>query len=446
MQDLLSFFSEKEKGQKRKRKNNMENTTTNGVNLPAPVKEMRETLPALLEKSIPWMEAKHQAADDLLNTIPDVITSDEEAEDVTAKLAAVRSVGTALSERRMEMTKITDAFKDVLMAYERPFDAKSDKSKYNQRRKILEAWQQKKLEERRKQEQEALKRKELENLKVDLRAKILQALNDNLIDTKKRADDYARNLFATLEVENFDTHAEAFKKQKPKLKIETYNKCFEPPVDLQDKTKQFFGSPEAFDMFLTELQKEETYDKWNNLIQEAVAPILNEWRAKIPELKQECIAKSKASEEERLRLEEDRKKRDEEERQKKQKEIDQEAFIKSAQIQEDAQVGKMSNEFAAQATMQNMDEGGAVKLVAKFTDPKLTPKALISVIYHVFASEKFQGIQKRDSKTKKLLFDDKNRPVYIDAIQWWLDQYIKDCNAAVDGLQLFEDSKVTIRK
>lgn len=408
--------------------------------LPAPVQLMREQLPVLLEKNVPllekWSARAHTALDSIIQ-----VTSAEEREEAVAKLAAVRDVYNAACEKRKEMTEITDSFKDVVMEFERPFNPdRKQKNKYNEKLKFIEQYDQEQLEKRRREEAEATKRKEVENLKIDLKAKILQSLSNNTVETVKKADEYARTLFAALDINNFDVESEKFKKQKPKLKQETYDKCFEMPWNAQLMSKEEYGA------FCTSVKEEETYEKWNLAVQEAVAPILNEWRAKIPDLKQELIARTNASEEEKTRLEAERKQRDEQEKQQRQTQLDLLAKENENKIQEDAQMGKMSNEFAAQAAVQNMEDAGAVKYVLKFTDPKLTPKAFANILYHCFSHKDFPGIVRRDPKTKKLMADDKGRPVYVEAVQWFIDFFLNNCDADIEGTQVFEDSKTVIRK
>lgn len=418
-------------------------TTTLAV-LPAQVTEMQR-LPQLLEKNIPIMEKRKVKANAALDEIPVKITSKDEAEDANAILAAVRDVYNANKDMRMEMTNITDGFKDMAMEYERDFnpDAKA-KSKYNEKKKVLEAWQQEEHDRVQKEKQEAAKRKELENLKVDLKAQILQNLSNNVIETVKIADQYARNLFAALEPGNFDQESEKFKKQKPKLKQETYDKCFEVPWNTTLMTKEQYGE------FCASVKAEETYDRWNAAIQEAVAPVLNEWRARIPDLKQEMLQKHNASEEERVKLDKERADRDEQEKKQRQEQLDMFAKQNQEKIQEDAGMQKISNSFAEQGVVQQAGDAGRTKRVLKFSEAKQAPTAFMNILYHVLASPKFQEaypvFQKRDAKTKKLLFDDKQRPIYIDQVQWFIDFFLDHCDALVPGTSETEDAKVTIRK
>jgi hypothetical protein len=427
---------------------NTPTTTTNGVNLPAPVKDMRETLPGLLEKSIPWMEKKNKQADEMLDSITGV-DDDDEAEDATAKLAAVREVGAAIMERRMEMTKITDAFKDVVMEFERPFDAKSPKSKYSQKRKFLEDYQQRKLEERRKQEVEAAKRKELENLKVDLRAKMLQSLSQMVVDSVKRVDGGSKDYFEACSLEEFDKKAEVYKGNKPKLKQKDYDDCF---IITQENMPAGIISAAEIGVLLDEVKKDEPYDKWNTAFVEAISPIINAWRARIPDLKQQKIDVAEAgkkSQEEAEALKLKQKEQSDREQQQRQVQLDQAAEDNKKLIQEDAGMQKMSNEFQAQAATQGLEDAGRVKLVLKFTDPKLAPKGFLEIVYQVMSNPDFQQhapmFQKRD-KSKKLMFDDKGRPVYIDMVQSWIDFWLDRCNGNISGTTISEDAKVTVRK
>lgn len=412
------------------------------------MEQQQQTLPALnsdtikvvMERNLPKMKKRHDVALALLNTIEDP-KNDEDAEDITAKLAGVRDVYNVNMEDRKQITSDIDKIKDQLMEFERPFDPKSDKSIYSQKRKLLEVYQQTKLDNVRKEQAVAAKRKEIENHKVDLKAKILENLTTMIVTVVKRVDQGSKDYFEALTLDIFDAKAEAYKNNRPKLKPSDYETCF-------TTVTSNILSPDEYKEFISSVAKDETSEKWNATFVEAVAPVINQWRARIPDLKQQkneqAIAAGK-SEEEAKKLAEDQKKKNDEEFAERQRKLDAIAEESKKQIQSDANLDKMSNNFAAQASIQQLDDAGGVKLVAKFTDVKLIQKAFVNIVYLVMATDNF-GIQKRDPKTKKLMVDDKNRPVYIEPVQWWLDQYVKDCNAAVEGVTIFEDSKVTIRK
>lgn len=395
------------------------------------------------------MEIQKKNADEALDSITSVNTK-EEADDAIETLAAVKSVYDSNQKMRMEMTTITDGFKDQMMEYERDFnpDAKA-KSKYNAKKQLVVDWQQREHDRIRQEQLELAKRKDLENLKVDLTASIKKALADNVVSTVKAADDYARTLFDKLTPEIFDEESEKFKKQKPKLKTETYEKCFVVPDSLMIQAKNLLQAGD-FTEFCKALQQEETYDKWNTAIQEAVAPILNGWRARIPELKEECVKKSQASEEEKVKMANEKQERDEQEKLKTQQQLDLYNQQQQQQIEEQQQLDKMSNNFAEQAAGQNLGDLGKTKLVLKFVDMKRAPKAFMEIVLHCITNPKFQeqfpGFQKRDVKTKKLLFDEKGRPVYPEQIQWWISFFLDEVDGQVDGTVIEKDSKVTIRR
>lgn len=418
------------------------------MNVPAiiPAQELKEKLPVLLENNLPKLIKWHTKADAALDEIVSCDSEDEYEEHI-ATLAAVRDVYKAVNEKRTEITEVTDKLKNILMEYERPFNPAADKSKYNEKRKIVEAFKQREFDRIQKEKEAAAKKKEAENLKIDIKARIQQALADNVSSTAKAADEYAKTFFAALTVDNFDANAEQFKRQKPKLKKETYEKCFECPNDLLEKAKQYLAAGE-FTTLTQELQQEETYDKWNAEIEKICAPILNEWRAKIPDLKKDLIELAELQKKNaEAAAELKRKQQEESDRQAKerQEQRDKQAEEQKAKIQEDASLGKMANEFVAQNAVQNMTDEGKTKLVLKFTKPETTPKALMEILYNCLSHPDFPGIQKRDVK-KKLMVDDKGRPVYIDAIQWWIDFFLDNCNTAITGTEITKDAKITVRK
>lgn len=419
----------------------MEQPTT--TTLPVPVEKMKD-LPKLVESYIPLLVKWSKKADAALDQIGPIADDDDEAaENAVAILAAVRDVYNATMNKRKEMTEITDAFKDMVMEYERPFNPEAKaKSKYNEKRKFIEDFQQRKLDKKRAEETEALKKKEIENHKVDLRAKMLENLGQMLVNAVKRVDSGSKDYFDAATVDDFDKKAEAYKNNNPKLKQTEYEACFNGMPN-----KELISQVD-YAKFVVEVQQTETYEKWNTAFVEGVSPIINEWRARIPDLKQQKVALAEAakkSTEDAARLAEEQKKKNDESFNQRQQQLDQAAEDNKKAVQEDASLQKMGNEFQAQAIMQNLEDAGGYKYVAKFSDPKLIPKAFMAVVIHCMQHPDFPGIQKRD-KSKKLMVDDKGRPVYVEEVQAWLDFFLKHVNADVEGLKIFEDAKVVVRK
>lgn len=427
---------------------NQQPATTTNLPVLAPAEELKKKLPELLESNLPKLIKWHNKADAALDEIPEKINNDEEAEDVNATLAAVRDVYKAVNEKRTEITEVTDKLKNMLMEYERPFNPQNDKSKYNEKRKVLERYQQEKHDKIQREKAEAAKRKEAENFKIDLRAKMLTNLSDMLALAIQKSDTASREFFEKCTLETFDASANTYKSMKIQLKEKLYDECFICPDDMMAKAKELLAGGD-FSSIVAALQAEEPYDKWNNAFVEKAAPIVNEWRAKIPDLKAELVAVAEASKKSQAEADALKAKQKEEADRKakeRQDKLDQEAKEQKAKIEEEAGMNKMSNEFAAQALTQELPDAGKTKLVLKFSDPKSTPKGFMEILYHCMSHKDFPGFQKRDAKTKKLVVDDKGRPEYIVPVQWWIDWFLENCNADISGAIITEDAKITVRK
>lgn len=406
-----------------------------------PTQQLREKLPALIESNLPNIIKWHDRADIALDQIVKV-SNEEEYEEAQAVLAAVRDVYGAISKNRKEITEVTDQLKKALMDYERPFDPNSDKSKYSEKRKMLEQYKQAEHERIMKEKREAARRTELQNHKVDLKSEMLSNLNKMLMERVKLSDTGSKDFFDNCTLETFDAKAETFKMVKPKLKIEAYEACFKVTHN-PDKI-----TAEELQALINEVKAEEPFDKWNEAFLEQAMPIINAWRARIPELKKQKeelaeLEKKNADEAAALRA----RQKEEEERlsRERQAEIDRQAEENRKRIEEEASMSKMSNAFAEQAATQQLDTAPRTKLVMKFTNMEMMPKAFMTIVYHCVSHKDFPGIQRRDAK-KKLMVDDKGRPEYVPAIDWWLDFFVKNCDAHVEGTVVYEDAIITIRK
>lgn len=423
----------------------MENQQPTTTNLPVvtPAEEIKAKIPALLEANLPKIIKWHKRADEELDSIQPIPEGDDDAyEEANASLAAVRDVYTAINGKRTEITEITDKLKSMLMDYERPFNPAYDKSKYNEKRKLLEQYQQAKHDKIMREKQEAAKRKELENYKIDLRARILNNLSEMLIERVRLVDTGSRDWFAGSTVETFDDRARLFSSQEPHLKKTAYEQCFVLQFDAN------VIQPDDAKALISDVISAEPYAKWDKMFIEQAAPIINEWRAKIPDMKAQVIEVAeleKKNKAEADALKAKQKEESDRQAQERQKKLDEEAAVQKAKIQEEAELGKMSNNFAAQAVTQDLGDAGKTKLVLKFVKPETSPKAFIEILYHSMSHPDFPGFQRRDSK-KKLMVDDKGRPIYIEPVQWWIDFFLDKCDAHIEGTVVTEDAKITIRK
>lgn len=397
--------------------------------------KISENLPTLIKGNLNCLK--------VLSNITQV-TTDEEYEGANDTLIAVKKAYDKMVDKRKEITGPLDDLKKLLMDYERPLDTDTKSpSEYNKVRKMMESYQQAKLDRIREEQAKTAKNLAIDNHKIDIKSKIFENLNNMLVEVVKKSDAGSKEFFDKSTVVDFDARAEQFKTIKPKLKMEFFESAFRVPYD---------ASLVSLEELIKEVQVVETYDKWNASFQELVAPILNQWRALIPDLKKKLIEVEELKAKDADAAEQLRKKQAEEQdtsMKARQTELDLSAEQRNKSITNEAGMQKMSNNFAAQGSAQTMEDAGKVKYILKFTDPKLAPKAFMEILYHVFSSPAFQTkypmFQKRD-KSEKLVFDDKKRPVYIDHIQWFIDFFLDNCDGMIEGTTLLEDAKITIRK
>jgi hypothetical protein len=206
-------------------------------------------------------------------------------------------------------------------------------------------------------------------------------------------------------------------------------------------------SEAEFEDFITNHMKFiEDYEKWKELVIDGVTPVLNDWRAKIPDLKAEKLRIAAIKDEEqRKKSELESQKRAQEEADRKKAEFEKAKADANKQIEEEADMNRMHNAFQQQATTQELGHVGPVKYVLRFTDDKQVGKPLFNVMYHCFLSPKFPGIYKLD-KSKNPVVNEQGQKVYIDAIQYWMDFFVANCDAQVPGTEVKEVAKVIVRK
>jgi hypothetical protein len=387
---------------------------------------------------VPTLEKVRDGALAWMSEIETIETEDQR-EDAAEVAALVRDGYNKMVPMRKDITGILDEMKNKLMEYERPLEDKKD-SPYGQLRAKIAAYDQKKIDEKKKVEEAAAKKKLRENLLVDIGTAVLQNLNNLILKKTKEAESKSKAFFDSLKLDKFDDGAETYRKMKPNLRGPDYSVCF-----LIDYDVKIF-SPDEFSDIIATIKEAEPFEKWNEEVVKACGPIINEWRAKIPQLKENLIKLKNASDESersRLKAEQDRQAQAEADR--RARELEQLSVAQSGNIAANADLKKLENDFVEQATTQVAGDTGPVKLVLQFTDAKKTLKALSTIIYHCMASPAFPGIYKKD-KNNMAVLDAKGRPEHIQAVQFWVDFFMKNCDAAIDGTIVLEDAKTIIRK
>lgn len=399
-----------------------------------------EPILELIQTFVPAAEAKTNKAMELMAAIT-AIEDDDDVEYVEQLLGKVKPIYDEYSALRKAITEQTDSLKENLMVYEKrvSYDGKQD-NHYTRLRKLLIAYNQVKLEAKQKVEREAELRRQKEDYKVELETQIKKNLAQMVIDRVVEVNDGAKKHFDNATLENFDEEAKKFMGFKPLLKEERYNKCFDAAFD---NTKL---NDEELKAFVEECKTREPFDKWRDFVVDGITPVINDWRAKIPSLKEEKILVANAkSEEDKKRIEAEQKKKADEEEARKTREFDKLKTEANNAIDNEAEVNKMGNAFQQQGTVQDLGVKGPVKLFVRFTDEKNVVKPLANIIYNCFLSPKFPGIYKLD-KSKQPVVDEFNNKQYNEHIEWFLDFFVKNCDAKVPGVEIKEVAKVIIRK
>jgi hypothetical protein len=406
-------------------------------------KEKKSELPVKIEpivqqmlEAVPKLERGKERAVKLMSAITE-IKDDEQLEEVIDLLGQIAITYTAMNGLR---APITEQLRDIA-SFLISFEAELDPSKNNHAsrlRNLVGQYNQQKIDAKNKAAEDARKLKEKENYKVDLTTQIKKNLSDLLITRVQEVNSGAKGYFEQTTLETYDTMAATFRSFNPKLKQEIYLKCFEVKYDSR-LTK------DEFDELFKKITTEEPYEKWNEAVTQVLAPVLNEWKGRLPELKDKLTAlKNAASEEEKKKLEAANKLKEEAEQRKRDEEL---AGLKRKQeeeIQQKAEVDKMGNEFQEQAIVQESEDTGPTSLILKFKDPKPV-KPLCEIIYKCFMHPKFPGIQKKNQK-KELLMDKHGFPELVSGVDFWVNFFLKNCDTNVDGIEIKEIPKVIIRK
>lgn len=390
-------------------------------NLPAIITEDR------VAKLVDFLKVRHDAAVADLKEIT-VIDSDEQAEEVTVVLSQAKLLYDVMSAERKQFTDPVKAAIEEIMSYENAinYTAKSE-NEYNRARKVLEDYNQKKLEAANLAKHEAWLKAEQMKYKAEFKAKIQQQLSEMLTGLNKTVVQSMVDWEGKLTLENIDVNSETLKKHQPKLKQEHYDKCFHvwgQRPDVMAKKEE--------EEYLVELKKELTYEMYDEKFQLIVAPIKNEYLAKIPEIKTKLQEIAAANAEAKAAMEKKRAAELAKQREESLKAVDTRATEEAQTIQDQKALNEMEADFTQQAMTQDI-KAPAKKLVASFADNKLWLKPLLAAISKVATSPKFKGILDKSGEPKK-------------EVQWFLDQYASLVGEPLEGIKLEEEAKTFVRK
>lgn len=403
-----------------------------------------KALVPLFEKSLKAEAQLKMVHDDLLERLevwdgqPDEEIA-ECMEEATKILSLSKKAYESWNAQRAAVTEPLDELKKQLMVPEKRVapDGKTD-NYYTKIREALAKAENIKIARVKREEAKAQAEKEKAIAKVDLQTQIKKNLAQMVIDRVVYLEEWSQKEFNSATVENFDAVAAKYQAIKPSLKQELYDKCFNTVIANAKL------STEEVNAVKEELKQVETFAKWEEGIIQGAMPILNGWRARIDQLKQEKIAIAQADGDKKKQLEEAKAKRDAEALVESQKLAEAAKQQSDQAIAQDAELNKMEAQFQEQAVVQTLEATGPKKKILRFTDDKLMVKALATIIYHCFIHPKFPGAYKLD-KSKKRVQED-GFDVYADQIDWWVKFFVSNCDAAIEGTKIEEVAKIIVRK
>jgi hypothetical protein len=389
----------------------------------AQLKEQHDYLQELLEE---WDGQANEEITEALNN-------------ATVLLGHSKSAYEKWNALREAVTKPLDELKKQLMVPEKRVapDGKTD-NYYTKIRETLAKAENIKIARVKREEAKAEAEKEKAIAKVDLQTQIKKNLSQMVIDRVVFLEEWSQKHFDAATVDNFDEVAAKYQAIKPALKQDLYDKCFNTVIANAKL------STEEVNAVKNDLKQIEPFTKWEEAIIQGAMPVLNAWRARIDQLKQEKIAIAQADGDKKKQLEDAKAKRDAEALAESQKLAEAAKQQSDQAIAQDAELNKMEAQFQEQAVVQTLETTGPKKRILRFTDDKLMVKALATIMYHCFIHPKFPGAYRLDKNKKRVQED--GFDVYADQIDWWVKFFVANCDAVVEGTKIQQVAKVIIRK
>lgn len=382
------------------------------------------------EKLLPRLEGALAAM--LAESTQFTVVTDDNLAAVKDMTVSVRDTQKSMQDARMLVTEKLDRLKEHLMGPE-----KKAMDELNRMRKMLGDFENEKIRLNREATEKAEKERRRTQLIADTKAAIKVRITDMVFGKCSTIETEAAKFLTEgcKDIAEFDKRAKQFATAKWRIKQEDYDACFVMTGDLspEDKTKLMF-----------ELKEEITYESMNAIYMEKAMPVLSHWMSKEKQLREEWVAKFAAKDQaERDRLDRETKERQERETKQQQDDLEKQRLAAQATISSEQALNTIEADFTMQATVQGLDKTGPKKKVLKFTGPD-TLKPFVEIIFQVYANPKFTGIVKM--KDGKQVLDDKGRPEYIDPVQYFIDQFLKLCDAKIAGTRVDEDAKVIVRR
>lgn len=384
--------------------------------------------PAEAQNLVTFLQIRRDAAITELQGIQ-TITTDEEYASAEAILSTAKALYEKMYAKRKAFTDPIKKFiEEQIMPYENALNpAATKENDYLRARKVLEAYNQEKIKAKQALEHEAWVRSEQIKYKAEFKAKVQEQLQNMLSGKHRSLIDGMANWEKGLTLENIDEKEKGMRDQQPVLKQPDYDACFHRWGQRPDVL-----APASEDEYLEEIKKELTYKLYNEKFQQIVAPIKNEYLAKIPSIKVRLQEMAKASSEKAEQLRKANEAKLEAEKNEKLRLAAEHDNQEKQAIQDNKELGVMEGDFTAQAMTSDVDAGPS-KMVYGFENDMMWLNPLVHVISKCAVNPKFKGIKNGKGE-------------YVPEVQKWLTFYGDHIAQPLAGLKGEEVAKTIVKK
>lgn len=378
-----------------------------------------DSVAAVINRNLAMLEKGSALGIENLKAVQAMDITDENKQEAIDILAKVKNVFDKVQSLRKEATVPIDEIKSWLMSYERPIDPDGKDNEYARAKAVINAFDQAKLDAKKKAELEAEMARKVAVYKAELKASVAKSLADMVAGLKKNLIQQMAIWEAGVTLENYDVMVDKINNAKqPSVKQEKYDSCFH-----ENFRKSYLLNDQLTKEYIESLKKEFPIETFNKDYAAIAVELVNIYREKMPSIKAKLEEVKGNAEKEAAR-----KKQLEEEALKDAQLVDKQRdeAVKDIDSQKDMSV--VEAEFVRQGTLDGV-EAGPSKKKASFENDAMWLKPLQEVIAHVAING--MNIRKKNGE-------------YIDSIQWWLSKF-ESLGKEVNGIKLEDVAKTIVK-
>lgn len=388
-----------------------------------------ETVQSIAAINRPQIADRVQKAKAALSAVKEV-TNEEQDKYANDLLVKCNNTLPIIENLRKEYTSKIDAWKASEMVLEKEL-----KDEMERVRGLRNEHAQATAKANKAKEEEALNKKAHDIEVIRIKNAIVESVSLGLQSRLKNAYETIEKLF--VDSKTVDAIVEQIKQIKPNLKEEIFRGWLVVKFDSSLVSNEEYKetSEKAFNYLWKEKKASETY------ITEVLA-IINKWVAYAPEKKKELLKLESATGEEAEKLKKDAADKAEKER------IDREAKElaekEKLRLETEKEVAKesLTAEFNHQVAVQSIEQQSGVRkeYSYRFADearvirsPEHVIQVLLNAMTAVLSDPDNLGIFER-GKSNIPKRDDQGQVIYVDGVQYWLDELARLPNLHIEGL------------